>query len=44
MDAIVVFIIVQQTQHVIQGVWQNIFVLGTIERPPIQRNILVTTP
>jgi hypothetical protein len=44
MDIIAVLIVVQQTQHVIQGVWQIMHVLGIVEQPPIQRNILVMTP
>jgi hypothetical protein len=36
MDIIAVLIIVQQTQHVIQAVWQIMPVLGIVEQPPIQ--------
>jgi hypothetical protein len=31
MDAIAILIIVRQKQHVIQGVWQSILVLGIVE-------------
>jgi hypothetical protein len=43
-DAITIDIVVRQTQLVIQGVWPSIHVMGIIEQPLVQRNILVTTP
>jgi hypothetical protein len=44
MDVVALLIIVSQTQHVTQGVWQNIPILGIVKRPPIQQNISITTP
>jgi hypothetical protein len=43
MDAIKI-LVVQQTQPIIQGVWLSVLVMGIVERPFAQRNILVTTP
>jgi hypothetical protein len=42
MDTIAILII-RQTQHVTQDIWQSILVLGTVEYPPIQQNISITT-
>jgi len=44
MDVVALLIIVSQTQHVTQGVWQNVPILGIVKQPPIQQNILVTAP
>ncbi len=33
-----------RTQHLTQGVWQNIPILGIVTQPPIQQNISVATP
>jgi hypothetical protein len=43
-DVITIPIVIQQTQPVIQGVWSNILIMGTVEQPPIQQSILITTP
>jgi hypothetical protein len=34
--------VIQQTQPFTQNVWPRVHVMGTIEWPPIQRNILIT--
>ncbi len=44
MDVVALLIIVSQTQHVTQGVWQNIPILGIVTQLPIQQNISVATP
>jgi hypothetical protein len=44
MDAITILVVFSQTQHVTQGVWQNIPILGIVTQLPIQQNILVATP
>jgi hypothetical protein len=41
---IVIFIAIQRTQPVIQGVWPSVLVMGTVKWPPIQQNMLVTNP
>jgi len=44
MDAIVVPVVILQTQPLTQGVWPSVPIMGTIEWPPIQRSLLIITP
>jgi hypothetical protein len=44
MDEVEVPVVVQQTELITQGVQSCLPIMGTIERPPIQKSILSTAP
>jgi hypothetical protein len=41
---VIIHVAIRQTQLVTLGVWLNVFVMGTIEQPPVQKSIPITTP
>ncbi len=43
MEVITVPIVIRQTQPLHQTIWPSVPIMGTIERPLVQRSILVTT-
>lgn len=40
-EVVVVHVVVRQTQPLNQNVWPYVLIMGTIEGPTVQRNILV---
>ncbi len=43
-EATTIYVVFQQTQPLNQNVWSSVFVMGIVERPPIQQSVPVLHP